>query len=40
MGVLAFGDTSIDSELANDEAVAEQLDAQVASHVSSVVEVP
>jgi hypothetical protein len=38
MGVLAFGATSIEDELANDEAVAEQLDARVASHVASVVD--
>jgi hypothetical protein len=38
MGVLSFGDADIDGEMANDEAVAEQLDAKVTSHVASVVE--
>jgi hypothetical protein len=38
MGVLAFGDADIDGEMANDEATAELLDAEMASHMASVVE--
>jgi hypothetical protein len=38
MGVLAFGDADIDGEMANDEATAELLDAEMASRMASVVE--
>jgi len=37
MGVLEFGDTDLDGEMANDEAAAEQLDALRDAHIASVV---
>jgi hypothetical protein len=36
MGVLGFDDTDLDSEMAGDEAAAEEIDAKRQSHINAV----